>query len=186
MTFAITLAAVRKHKPCADAYARVSTILPKRGNITAQQARDAGCTYGDLVWIASAVAMNNEAIARRLTGYLNDNAKRVLHIWEERNPNDKRPRKAIEATDAWLAGTIAEAEWKDAARDARDAWAARDARAAWAAWAAWAARAARDAWAAWAAWAEFKTWQFDRLILWLSEEAPEPLPMPELVKEKAA
>lgn len=107
-------------------------------------------------------------------------AKQVLHLYEKKYPDDKRPRKAINAAlrcikkdtkknrnAAWVARDAAEAAARDAARDAARAaaWAARAARdaakaardaaeaAADAAWAAaWAARAAaRDA-AAYAAW----------------------------------
>ena len=200
---ALTLAAVRKRKPCDDAMIRLSG-LPKRGKITAQQARDAGASYDDIIWIASAVAMDDDNIARRLTAFVNDCAKRVLHIWEQAHPDDSRPRRAIEACDAFLAGTGSEAEWKAAAWDARaawDAWAAWAARAAWDAWDAWDARAARAAWDAWAAWDAlparaawaalparaawaaraardaFYAWQFDRLIYWLGD-SPVPLPMP--------
>ena len=173
---ALTLAAVRKRKPCDDAMIRLSG-LPKRGKITAQQARDAGASYDDIIWIASAVAMDDDNIARRLTAFVNDCAKRVLHIWEQAHPDDSRPRRAIEACDAFLAGTGSEAEWKAAAWDARAAWDA------WAAWdalparAAWAALPARAAWAARAARDAFYAWQFDRLIYWLGD-SPVPLPMP--------
>src|SRR5262249_37102178 len=54
-------------------------------------------------------------------------AKQVIHIFEEENPNDKRPRKAIEAAEKWLknptnknvsaAGAAGDAAW-DAARAA--------------------------------------------------------------------
>lgn len=187
MNYTLSLAQVRKFSPCTAAFERVSALLPARGKISAAKARELGCTYGDIIWIASAVAMDDEALARRLTHYLNDNAKAVLHIWERRFPDDDRPRKAIEACDGFLAGEVSEEDWKIAARDAWYAWYAWAARAAWYARAAWAARDARDAWAAWdarAAWAAwdardaFHAWQFDRLIYWLSEADPVPLPMP--------
>ena len=57
----------------------------------------------------------------------------VLHIFEDERPNDKRPRKAIEAAEAYLKNPCKET--KDAARAA--------ARAAW--------EAGEDAWAAGAA-----------------------------------
>ena len=87
-------------------------------------------------------------------------AEQVIDIFEKAHPNDKRPRKAIEAAKAVLkknnktaraaAWAAAGAAWAAAgaaggAGDAAGAaWAAGDA--AWAAWAAaWAARAAGDA-----------------------------------------
>jgi len=196
MTFPyeLSLAQVVATKPCDGAMERLAGVLPKRGKISAAKARDLGCTYDDVIWIASAIAMDDESLAKRLTGYLNDNAKRVLHIFEEAAPDDSRVRDCIMATDKWLVGLNTEEEWQAAAWAAWAARAARDARAAWAAWAAraaWAAWAARDAWAAWDAWAaraaraardaEFHAWQFDRLIYWLCEAEPVCLAMPERV-----
>ena len=177
-TWSLSLAQVRKLEPCEEAMARLSAILPERDKIDAAQARALGCTYDDIIWAASMLAMRDETLARRLTHYLNDNAKRVLHIFERDVPDDNRPRLAIEATDKWLAGQITEAEWRKAAWDAWDARAARAARAAWVAWVAW------DARAAWTSGTAFQVWQYDRLVYWLTEPEPAGLPMPE--KEIAA
>ena len=196
MTYALTLAAVRKLNPCSESYARVSAILPKRGKVTAAQARDAGCTFDDLLWIASKLALKNKAIERRLRHWAADCAAHVLHFYERDHPNDMRPRNAIKAARDLADGLIdgaarsdaAGAAWAAARDAAAAAWAAAAARAAAraAAWdAARAARAAaRDAAAAAAAWdAAFaraaawdaeQQWQFDRLVLWLSEDEPEP------------
>ena len=92
-------------------------------------------------------------------------AEHVLHIYEEKYPEDKRPRKAIEAARVCITDKSPKAA---AARAA--AWAA--------AWAAWAARAAAwaaawdaagdAAWAAWAAWAAARDaeekWQIEQLL----------------------
>ena len=51
---------------------------------------------------------------------LADVAESVLHIFEEKNKGDTRPRKAIEAIRKWHSGIITDAELKDAA-DAADA-----------------------------------------------------------------
>ena len=71
-------------------------------------------------------------------------AEHVLHFYEDKYPDDKRPRKAIEAARVCIIDKSSAAG--DAARAA-----ARAAGAAWAAWAAGAAAraAARAAWAAW-------------------------------------
>lgn len=171
----LTIEAVKKLNPCSSDYRRVAGLLPKRCKINAAKARELGCTYGDIIWIASAIAQDNEDMKRRLTHYINDNAKAVLHIFERAAPEDGRVRDCIQATDDFLDGKITEEKWSESARAACDAWAACDtwdARAAWAAWAAW------DAWAACAARAAFKDLQFDRLIYWLTEEKPKPLPIP--------
>lgn len=171
--YALTLADVRKLDPCAPALERVAGLLPKRGKVDAAKARALGCTYDDIIWAASAVAVNDKVLARRLTSFGNDNAKAVLHIWEQRFPDDARPRKAIEACDAFLNGKVTEGDWREAD------WAAR---ADWADWAVWAALDALDARAAWAASVAFRKWQFDRLVYVLTADNPKPLPMPEVGK----
>ena len=156
MTYALTLAAVRKLNPCSESYARVSAILPKRGKVTAAQARDAGCTFDDLLWIASKLALKNKAIERRLRHWAADCAAHVLHFYERDHPNDMRPRNAIKAARDLADGLIDGAARSDAAGAA---WAAaRDAAAA--AWAAAAARAAARA----AAWDAARDEQINHLI----------------------
>jgi hypothetical protein len=170
MSIALTYDEVKALRPCADRFRRVVKLLGGKegwnGNrISAAEARAAGCTFDDIVWIASAAATTNADVERRLRLWMADCAAHVLHIYEKTEASDA-PRKAIIAARQFARGEI-----DDAARDA--AWdasaAARDARiAAWdaasaAAWAAWVA--ARDAawdariaaWdaasaAAWAAW----------------------------------
>jgi hypothetical protein len=138
-----------KLKPCSDrlsvAIERIGTAQEWNGNgVTAQQARDAGMHFSDIVWAASAASRNDADVARRLRLWAADCAARVLHVYE-RSETSCAPRNAIVASRAYSRGEIDEAA-RAAARDA--AWAAaRDA--AWAA--AWdAARAAARA-AAWAA-----------------------------------
>jgi hypothetical protein len=106
-----------------------------------------------------------------------DCAEHVLHLFEERYPNDKRPREAIQAAREYVDGKISIEEFNKAT-EAADA-AARVARVARADDAAWAARAARAAdvaaWAAYdavwaaraaagAAWAAERKWQNDLLL----------------------
>jgi hypothetical protein len=104
-----------------------------------------------------------------------DYAERVLPIYENERPDDKRPRTAIETKRRWVDGKATSEELaaaRAAAGDAARAAAGDAARAA--AWAA--ARAA--AWdAAWdaagdAAWAAERQWQGERLIAYLRGEAP--------------
>ena len=67
-------------------------------------------------------------------------ARRSLHYFEDKHPDDKRPRQAIEAAEEYVKDTT------DSAADAAmAAWAAEAAMAADAAMAAWAADAARAA-----------------------------------------
>lgn len=91
-------------------------------------------------------------------------ARKVLHLFEDKFPDDDRPRRAIETREAWLCGEATEGE---CARTADAAGAARAARAVGAAWDAWAAdaadaaEAARAAGAADAAWAARSAWAAD-------------------------
>jgi hypothetical protein len=229
-----------KFKPCSDrlsvAIKRIGTAQEWSGNgITAQQARDAGMHFSDIVWVASAASRNDADVARRLCLWAADCAARVLHVYE-RSETSCAPRNAIVASRAYSRGEIDKAA-RDAASAAAGAAARAAARgAAWAAardaaWAAaWAAAgdaaraaanaanaaardaagaAARDAawaaaWAAagdaaraaaWAAaWAAAgdaaraaeEQWQFDRLILWFSDNEPDDWPLPEVPAKEAA
>ncbi len=173
---AFTLAAIAKMHPCAGTFASVRKVLPQRRRYTAAQAREAGVSFGDIVWVAGAFARRDDDVERRLRLWLADCAARVLHIYEKTETGDA-PRKAIVAARQYARGEIDSAT-RAAARDA--AWAA-----AWAA--AWdAARDAAGA-AAWAAAGDAaeEAWQFDRLIAWLSDEEPDDWPLP-VCEAKAA
>jgi hypothetical protein len=108
----------------------------------------------DCLWALCATDQNCDMVARLMAA---DFAEGVLPLYEQRYPNDTRPRAAIQAARDYAHGRIGAAAW-DAARDAaRDAASAAAWDAAWgvakdaASAAAWgvAKDAARDA--AWAA-----------------------------------
>jgi hypothetical protein len=146
----ITMAQLNKLSPCAESGRRVRAALRKfnadKGHcFTAAEAREAGCTFEDVVWAASAASLNDKGLERRLRHWMADCAARVLHIYERERPEDMRVRAAIQAAHDFADGR-SDAAARDAARAA--AWAAARA----AAWAA-AGDAARDAAraAAWAA-----------------------------------
>jgi hypothetical protein len=158
-----TLNKIKTHSPCENGWNKLLNHLGKT------QADDEPLSIAtiiqsngiiDAVWALCAVEGKDKEI--RL--FAADCAESVLHIYENKYPNDDRPRKAIQAARNYANGVITlkelaaarDAAW-DAARDAAgDAgYAARAARgAAWdaaraagaargAAWdAAWAARAA--------------------------------------------
>ena len=196
--FALTLAEVGKLGPCWGRYAYALKHLPADAAITAAQARAAGCTFADLVWVATAQAREDPAVERRLRLWLADCAAHVLPIFYKAAPADPRPAQAIKTSRAFANGEVS-----DAARDA--AWAAaRVAARAAAGDAAWAAAWAAAGDAAWAAAGAAagdaaraaagdaaraaagdaardaeSAWQFDRLVLWLSDDEPEVLALPE-------
>ena len=183
----LTLSALRNLDPCED---RIDFIAPKWPDdkaLNAIEARALGATLDDIVWAASALAKDNPNIDRRLRLWIADCAAHVLQIYEKTERSDA-PRKAIIAGRQYARGQIGAAAWA-AARDA--AWAA-----AWDAAGAVAKAAARAAAgdAGWdAAWAAARAaagdaeeeWQFDRLILWFTDE-PEDWPLPERKESEAA
>lgn len=158
----MTLSAIHAFEPCEDRSKFINKVLPRDAEITAQMARDAGCTFEDLVWIISKIARTDQAVDRLLRHWQADCATRVSHIYECNYPHDIRVRNAIIATRDFADRKINAAAWA-AARAA--AWAA-------------ARDAARDAARA-AAWAAETEWQFDRLMMWLSGDEPKPLELPE-------
>lgn len=193
-------------KPCSEEFERVTRLLGGEGwngrKIDAATARAAGCTLGDLFWVAAAVAEDDPDVDRRLRLWAADCAAHVLHIYEQSETSDA-PRNAIIATRQYARGEIDD-DAREAARDtawdtasgiawARSAaWAAAWSAAWAAAWAvaldatmnaAWSAvrAAVRDAVrdAAWdAARDTEKEWQLDRLVAWLSDNEPEDWPLP--------
>lgn len=173
MPFGLTHKQLKALDPCEEEFRAVTKVLggPRKWNgklITAQQARDAGVSFDNIVWAASSVARSDKQVERRLRHWMADCAARVLHIFEKECPGDDRPRKAIEAARLYADGKIGVAAWDAARAAAGDA-----ARAA--AWvAAW--DAAGDA---------EEAWQFDRLCEWLSDTPPEPLALPAIQKQAA-
>lgn len=197
MSFGLTYPQLKKLNPCEDQLEVVRKALGGarkwNGNlVTAQMARDAGVSFDNILWAASAIARGDEEVRRRLRHFAADCAARVLHLFEKERPDDKRVRQSIQAARDYAGGKIEAAAGAAAGAAAHAAAGAAAQDAAWsAAWSA-AGAAAGAAWvtaqdAVWAArravsWEGEKEWQFDRLIAWLSEEEPEPLPLPELME----
>ncbi len=139
-----TLNKIKAHSPCEDGWHKLLNYLGKT------QADDEPLSIAtilqsngikDAVWALRAVAGKDKEI--RL--FAADCAESVLHIYENKYPNDDRPRKAIQAARDYANGVIGKDEL-DAALDAARA-------AAWdAAWAAaWDAALDAALAAAWAA-----------------------------------
>ena len=122
MTPSLTYDELRALKPCSDSLLRVTKLMggAKKWDgkkIGAEQARKLGATFDDLIWAASALALKNPDVARRLRLWMTDCAARVLHIYEADYPNDDRPRNAIIAARKFARGKIDDAA-SDAASDA--------------------------------------------------------------------
>jgi hypothetical protein len=104
-------------------------------------------------------------------------AERVLHLYEEKYPDDNRPRLAIEASREYANGKISAAASAAASNSAWAAASAAKSNSAWtaSAWAAASAAKSNSAWAAAsaAAWAadrdSEKAWQTKRFLEYLEE-----------------
>jgi hypothetical protein len=59
--------------------------------------------------------MRNKKTHRIIAVWATDCAEHVLHLFEEKYPEDKRPRNAIEAGRAWIRGEIRVGEARKAA-----------------------------------------------------------------------
>lgn len=156
MELMLTYAELKALDPCAESLRRVANLMGAArkwtAGITAAQAREAGATFDDLVWVSSAVACTNPNVDRRLRLWMADCAARVLHIYEAAEKSDA-PRAAIVAARQYARGEIDDVAW-DVAR-----------------------AAARDA---------EKSWQFDRLVLRLSEDEPLDWPLPDVPMREVA
>ena len=193
----ISLASVTDLHPCEEGIEITRAVLPKRGQLTLAQSRDAGASFDDLIWVAGAMAFRDQDADRRLRLWMADCAARILHVYEKTETSDA-PRKAIIAARQFARGGIDAAAWAVARAAGRSA-AKESARAAmrsgfgagyWAAnWAATWANASNSVWGAgWTAAADAafdnareaeKVWQFDRFILWFSDSEPEDWPLPD-------
>lgn len=178
-TPALTLRQIKALGPCNDRFDEIGDRLPARRRITVAEARAAGCTIEDLLWVIDTASATYADIARRRRLLAADYAAHVLHIYEA-GGTDTVPRRAIIAARQHARGEIddaalhaacdaayeaaaetvagpgdAVAEAAEAAYEAAGdtAWVA-DAAAESAVWAAGdaaarAAKAAGDTWAAW-------------------------------------
>ena len=150
-----TFARTKEAGACVDSYRKMAKALggiSKYGKDT-QIGLDKileVCGFQDTIWSMRCTIEPSKNIMLEFACLC---AEHVLHFFEDKHPNDKRPRKAIEATRIYIIDK-SQAAW-DAAWAARDAaWAA-----AWAAWAAAGAAAWAASWAGWAAaWDAGATW----------------------------
>jgi len=175
MTTKISIQTLLAHDPCSDSKA----FIKKHKSSKTLWLK---CERADwMIWALSKFYLLTDDLARE---FACDCAEHTLHFFEDKYPEDKRPRLAIEASRRTLTDKSAEAlsAWDAARAAAWDAARAAAGDAAWAAagaaaWdaardAAWdAARAAAGA-AAWdaardatraAAWAAENKWQANRL-----------------------
>jgi hypothetical protein len=216
MTISLTYTELKALKPCADRLkANAATFGPAKdrtASVTFQQLKDGGAMFGDLVWLADAMADDNPDCKRRLRLWSADCAARVLSIYEK-HETSTAPRNAIIASRQFARGEInaaaraaassaasvaarsaaSDAAWAAASSAARDAASSAESYTAWtaagctASVAASSAASSAESYTAWtAAWAAEETWQFQHLVERMSDPEPEDWPLPALPVKQAA
>ena len=116
-----TFGEIRKFNPCADGWKKL------RNNLNPEMDMEKEVT---ILEILDSNGVKDAFWALRTQDYrdycliLADVAESVLHIFEEKNKGDTRPREAIEAIRKWHSGIITDAELKNAAASAAAAYAA--------------------------------------------------------------
>lgn len=191
MTLATSVSKIRALGPCAGGYRFALGKLADKEEVSAAEARKAGCSFEDMAWYLSVQARNDAEIDRRLRMWKADVAARVLPVFEMAFPEETCARDAIVAARAYAAGEIdliALQQAIAAAQMAEDmAWMLNAIRAAQACSA---ARVCGDTRASWVvsrcaveavreqAGAELG-WQYDKLVEWFSHPEPKPIPLSE-------
>ena len=185
-----TFGLAKERHACAESYKKMADAL---GGVRAYGAGTPipltrvldVCGLADALWTLRCTIEPSAKFARELICLY---AEHILPNFENVYPEDKHPRRAIEAARKYNRGEITIEELRAAESATKAAWAARAAKAVWAARAAWAAGSAADsavwaaAWAAesaaraaesaaWAAaWAVEETWQKAQLLALLEGE----------------
>ena len=158
MKLLTTISIIRQHHPCADGWTKLlkhlgtewpddkpiefDTILESNGLV-------------DALWALRAVVPEQEKDLDKLARlFACDCAESVLYLFEEKHPDDKRPRQAIATARAFANGEATEkdldaasyAAWADSEAASDAAYSARAS--SYAAWAAESAAASRAAYSA--------------------------------------
>jgi mRNA-degrading endonuclease HigB of HigAB toxin-antitoxin module len=134
---------IEKLKPCQDRFDNFKKHYSDFDDDLKEFILLENISYSDKVWVFTRLATKMQNVKWSLLC-----ASKVLHLFEEKYPNDKRPRKALEFVENWInnpsdASAYASAAASAAASSAADA--AADFAAAYAASAAFAAAAASAA-----------------------------------------
>ena len=115
-----TLTEIREHSPCTSGWSKLLKSLGKTHAddepLALEHILDSN-GLDDALWALRAVKGHDKDL--RL--FACQCARLVLPIYEEKYPEDNRPRKAIEAAEKFALGRIDEAELEKAARAAADA-----------------------------------------------------------------
>jgi len=120
LTFITTLNAIKAHNPCKDGWEKLLSGLGKtKADNEPLHLRDILSINGvqDCIWAFRCFPSEYDCTWRLMAA---DFAEQVLHIYEDKYPNDNRPRKAIQAARDYANGLISkeDAHAADSAADA--------------------------------------------------------------------
>ena len=120
MTIYTTLNEIREHSPCSGGWAKLLKSLGKTHAddepLALEQILDSN-GLADALWALRVV----RGYDKELRLFACQCARLVLPIYEKQYPEDGRPRKAIEAAEAFALGQIGKAELEKAHANAADA-----------------------------------------------------------------
>lgn len=109
-----TLQEIREESPCEPGWKKLITTLGRiKGDVTLKQILDSN-GIADAVWCLRVFSYKQQCLFRA------EVAETVLPIFNERYPNDDRPRQAIEAIKKWHSDGIDDNELALCALDTYD------------------------------------------------------------------
>src|SRR3990167_7459858 len=126
--YRLTVDDIMTWKPCKTRE-EITKLFNKRSSLSLLQICDLKITNNDVLWVL--VQANNEgALSNILIAFAIYCAESVLPLFDAKYPDDKRPREAIAAAKAYMAGNITLKELKNKRSAASAAYSAANAAAA--------------------------------------------------------
>jgi hypothetical protein len=117
----ITLSKIRQHHPCKSSWNKLLNSLGKTEaddtEVTIRYILDL-LGFADATWALSIT----EGCEKNIRLFACDCAESVLPLFEEKYPEDKRPRRAIEVARRFAVGEATLEELKEVTIAAREAW----------------------------------------------------------------
>src|SRR3990167_646278 len=109
--YRLTVDDIMTWKPCKTRE-EITKLFNKRSSLSLLQICDLKITNNDVLWVL--VQANNEgALSNILIAFAIYCAESVLPLFEAKYPDDNRPREAIAAAKAYMAGSITLKELKN-------------------------------------------------------------------------
>ena len=94
---------IKALNPCADRFDNFLKHYPDFSGTVEDFVMLENITYNDKIWVLTRVMNREQKVAFAIKCGLS-----MLSVFEQQYPSDDRPRKALEAAEAWLANPTAE------------------------------------------------------------------------------